>query len=453
MPFDGGGTFARIYNWIVDRDAGVKIRADRMDAEMDGFATGLSGCITKDGQTTVTANIPMNTKKFTGLAPGTANGDSVSYSQWKDASGALTSAGSANAYTLATNSTAAALVAGQAVSFKANFSNTAAATLNVTPSGGAALGAKPIRTDGNIPLMVSAIQSGGHYLFQYDVALDVWILLNPSRLVIAGNFYVRPIYATNLNNQIIFDVGTGGAGISINGYRQNGTTASPTAVLSGDEIGFFQLYGWDGSAFNSATFPLALVGMASQDFTPSHAGSGWLVQSISHGTTAGQNEVYVQDGLTALAAGNTGGIPGKGIGTVWAKNGFYQGASGTLGALQSKVITATRALNASSASVAYTGVGFKPTSLIVISATATSSPQGSWTMIDSGLTHQNIGLFDSNKFALQSAIVLWDNATVAGGTNQSGIVSSFDADGFTISWTKNGTPAAVTTTFMVLCLR
>lgn len=81
MAFNGSGTFARLYNWVNDRDSAIKILASRMDAEMDGFATGLSTCILKDGTQTVTANIPMATYKFTGLGAGTGAGDSVRYEQ------------------------------------------------------------------------------------------------------------------------------------------------------------------------------------------------------------------------------------------------------------------------------------------------------------------------------------------------------------------------------------
>lgn len=81
MAFNGSGTFNRIYSWVTDLANGVAITASRMDGEMDGMATGLSNCITKDGQTTVTANIPMNSKKLTGLAAGTTAGDSVRYEQ------------------------------------------------------------------------------------------------------------------------------------------------------------------------------------------------------------------------------------------------------------------------------------------------------------------------------------------------------------------------------------
>ncbi|MGL4558669.1 MAG: hypothetical protein ACRCV5_14290 [Afipia sp.] len=77
MAFNGSGTFSRIYNWVNDRNAALKIRADRMDAEMDGFATGLSTCITKDGQTTISANIPFNNKRITGLGDASADTDAL----------------------------------------------------------------------------------------------------------------------------------------------------------------------------------------------------------------------------------------------------------------------------------------------------------------------------------------------------------------------------------------
>lgn len=75
------GQFSRLYRWTDDRDGGIKILASRMDAEMDGFATGLSTCLLKDGTQIVTANIPMGGFKFTGLAAGSGAGDSVRYEQ------------------------------------------------------------------------------------------------------------------------------------------------------------------------------------------------------------------------------------------------------------------------------------------------------------------------------------------------------------------------------------
>ena len=77
MPFNGAGVFSRLFNWQQDRDAGIKILADRMDQEMDGFATGLSNTIARDGQSTVSANIPFNNRKITGLGNATDPGDAL----------------------------------------------------------------------------------------------------------------------------------------------------------------------------------------------------------------------------------------------------------------------------------------------------------------------------------------------------------------------------------------
>ena len=58
MAFSGG-TFSRLYSWASDQSNGIKIRADRMDGEFDGMATGLSTCLLKDGTQTATARIPF----------------------------------------------------------------------------------------------------------------------------------------------------------------------------------------------------------------------------------------------------------------------------------------------------------------------------------------------------------------------------------------------------------
>lgn len=81
MPWNGSGTFTRVYDWTTDRDADIKIRADRMDTEMDGFATGLSACLTRNGETVPSANLPMGGFKHTGVADATANTHYASYGQ------------------------------------------------------------------------------------------------------------------------------------------------------------------------------------------------------------------------------------------------------------------------------------------------------------------------------------------------------------------------------------
>lgn len=57
--FNGSGTFVRTYNWVNDKTNGINITASRFDTEDNGFATGLSTVICKDGQSTTTAIIPF----------------------------------------------------------------------------------------------------------------------------------------------------------------------------------------------------------------------------------------------------------------------------------------------------------------------------------------------------------------------------------------------------------
>jgi hypothetical protein len=68
MPWNNAGVFQRVHNWVADAAAGIKIKPDRHDAEDDNLAAGISNCIARDGQSTITNNIPFNNKRITGLA-------------------------------------------------------------------------------------------------------------------------------------------------------------------------------------------------------------------------------------------------------------------------------------------------------------------------------------------------------------------------------------------------
>lgn len=74
--FNGNGTFLRIYNWVFDKAAGVKITYNRNDDEDTGIAVGLSSIVTKDGQQTTTGPISfaqgLRVSDGTVAAPGIA---------------------------------------------------------------------------------------------------------------------------------------------------------------------------------------------------------------------------------------------------------------------------------------------------------------------------------------------------------------------------------------------
>jgi hypothetical protein len=78
MAFNGSGTFVRVHDWETDKANSVKITASRMDAEFDGIATGLSNCMTRDGQSPATANIPMGNYLITGLGTANSGDDAMS---------------------------------------------------------------------------------------------------------------------------------------------------------------------------------------------------------------------------------------------------------------------------------------------------------------------------------------------------------------------------------------
>ena len=77
MPFDGSGNFNRTQDWTNDASANIKIRADRHDINDDDIAAGLSQCITKNGQTTIAADIPWNGHKLTNVGTPAAATDAA----------------------------------------------------------------------------------------------------------------------------------------------------------------------------------------------------------------------------------------------------------------------------------------------------------------------------------------------------------------------------------------
>lgn len=77
MPFNGSGTFNRLYSWVVDAANNVNISSTRTDAEMNGMAAALTNCVTRDGQSPPSADLPMGGKKLTNLANATVSTDAL----------------------------------------------------------------------------------------------------------------------------------------------------------------------------------------------------------------------------------------------------------------------------------------------------------------------------------------------------------------------------------------
>lgn len=63
--FDGSGNYVRYYSWVQDASNNINITASRVDTEDSGFATGLTLCVTRDGQGKMAADfLPATTGSY-----------------------------------------------------------------------------------------------------------------------------------------------------------------------------------------------------------------------------------------------------------------------------------------------------------------------------------------------------------------------------------------------------
>ena len=96
--YQGNGTFQFTYSWAQDAANGIAITASRMDQEFADATSGFNNVICRDGQSTISANIPWGGYRLTGLGAPTTAGDALSYGNAASvstltASGALTYGG------------------------------------------------------------------------------------------------------------------------------------------------------------------------------------------------------------------------------------------------------------------------------------------------------------------------------------------------------------------------
>lgn len=128
--------------------------------------------------------------------------------------------------------------------------------------------------------------------------------------------------------------------------------------------------------------------------------------------------------------------------------------------LTSAVFNTTRLISASSGSVGYTGCGFQPTAIQI--TTNDNSQAGFW--------GSSTSYSDSTK-AVRTAWQTISAVQVAGGvittigfadaagtsapatSGQTATITSYDSTGFTLSWTKNGSPAGSTVNLSVVCYK
>lgn len=126
-----------------------------------------------------------------------------------------TTTGAANAYVLALDAQVSALAAGLVIKFKASFTNTGAATINVNT-----LGARSL-TIGGATLQPGDIQSGNYYIAIYDSTTTTFQIINgnPDRIATAytagEDLAAGDVVSITSNNTV--------ARSTINGWSANGS--------------------------------------------------------------------------------------------------------------------------------------------------------------------------------------------------------------------------------------
>lgn len=203
MPFNGSGVFTNIYNWLNDAAAGILIRADRMNAQDTDIATALTNTICRDGQTVITANLPMAGFRHTGVGNGVARTDYAALAQLQD--GALfylgLAGGTADVITINATPAFAAYVDGQRFIFEASGANTTAVTVALN-----GLTAKDLRKGYNEALVVGDILNKQRVEMVYNATDGIFQMISPIPYTNISRINVAETRSASINmadNQII----------------------------------------------------------------------------------------------------------------------------------------------------------------------------------------------------------------------------------------------------------
>jgi hypothetical protein len=179
MSYNGSGTF-NINTAGQPVVTGTVITSTAFNLLTSDLATGLSTALTKDGQTTPTANIPMGTFKITGLGAGTVATDAAQFGQLQAGATAIATVSGTDTLTGSLTPALTAYATGNLFSFVAANTNTGAATINLN-----SLGAKSITKQGSAALIAGDLVSGQVYLIEYDGTR--FQLINPSGILQIAN--------------------------------------------------------------------------------------------------------------------------------------------------------------------------------------------------------------------------------------------------------------------------
>ena len=267
MSYNGSGTF-NINTAGQPVVTGTVISSSVFNALTADLATGLSTAITKDGQTTITNNIPFNGYKITNLGAGTASTDAARVGQIQSGATTAITVSGTDTYTGTMSPALAAYGVGNVFTFVVPNTNTSSCTLNID-----GLGAKSITRDGSTALIAGDLVSGSEVTVVYD-GTRFQVLNSNSKT----NFNVSTLLkATTLN--LTNALGTSYGGTGLTSFTANGVVyaSSSSALATGSALTFNGTTLGVTQGNGTGTTSLAVQGGAS--------GGDYAIVSIANGAT------------------------------------------------------------------------------------------------------------------------------------------------------------------------
>ncbi len=111
--------------------------------------------------------------------------------------------------------------------------------------------------------------------------------------------------------------------------------------------------------------------------------------------------------------------------------------------------TFSRDMTAASGDVAYTGIGFTPKAVIFLAGVSTASISVGF---GNASIHACIVVFIASTTGFGTYSSLEITLIEEAGKSQAAVIKSLDSDGFTLTWTKNGSPSAATASIFYLAI-
>ena len=304
MSYNGSGTFV-INSTGQPVVTGTVISSTAFNALTADLATGLSTALTKDGQTTPTANLPMGTFKFTGLSAGSAATDSANIAQVQNSFGSFLTVSGTDTITATVSPALTAYASGQMFAFVAANTNTGAVTINIS-----SLGAKAITKNGNTALVAGDLTANYLFVVVYD----------------GTQFQVVGVSATTFTNLTVSGVLTlSGAGVQLSSSGTGawkmpvGTTGQrPTGaaglIRQNTTTGFPEWYDTVTSAwiqFNRApdytiNYLIVAGGASAGSYVSGGGGAGGLIASTATVVSGTGYTITVGAGAASPAASSVG---------------------------------------------------------------------------------------------------------------------------------------------------